>query len=70
MQEHNITPEDSLFDRPSEDTNIVCFLDAVKYLHPLTPSVILRLAERFSISPECLVILIEFCRNGGGLQWN
>jgi len=70
MQEHNSTFKKSLSISNYKDTDIVCFLIAAKYLKPLSNSVVIKLANRFSITPEHLVILIEVSRKGGGLIWN
>lgn len=69
MQEHYPTPGNSLQSQ-SKDTNIQAFLACVRHLQPLSNTVVLLLSERFSVSPEHLVILIEISRKGGGVIWN
>lgn len=64
------TPSNSLQNRQSEDTNIYSFLQCVQYLNPLTDNAILRLSERFLISPECMAALIDISLRGGLLSWN
>lgn len=64
------TPSNSLRNRQSEDTNIYSFLQCVQYLNPLTDNAILKLSERFLITPECLAALIDISLRGGMLLWN
>jgi hypothetical protein len=68
MQEHNITPNNTT--EQDKDTNIVCFLETVNHLQPLSDSLIERLAERFSVTLKLLKTLIEFSKKGGGISWN
>ncbi len=70
MQEHKQTPNNNLLKRQAKDTNIICFIDAAKYCQPLPKSLVIRLAQRFSVTPEHLVILIEISCKGGCLVWN
>lgn len=48
-----------LHKRPSKDTILNCFLQCVKYLYPISDNAIIRLSERFAITPEYLAALIE-----------
>ncbi len=69
MQEHNTTPN-KISKRQVKDTNIFCFIDAAKYCQPLPKSLVIKLAQRFSVTPEHLVVLIEISCKGGCLVWN
>ena len=69
MQEHNTTPN-KISKRQGKDTNIICFIDAAKYCQPLPKSLVIKLAQRFSVTPEHLVVLIEISCKGGCLVWN
>jgi hypothetical protein len=69
MQEHNTTPN-NISKRQAKDTNILCFIDAAKYCQPMPKSLVAKLAQKFSVTPEHLVILIEISCKGGALVWN
>ncbi len=64
------TPNKSLFIQHSEDTKISSFLQCVQYLNPLTEIAIIKLSQRFFITPEQLALLIEISMTGGGSLWN
>jgi len=63
MNNHNITPENSLTSQ-SKDTNIYAFLKAVPELKDLSQQCIYKLAERFKVNPDALAFLINITANG------
>ena len=68
MQKHNnSTPNIS---HNGRSVNPFIFISCVSSLYPLSNTLIVRLSERFSISPESLVILIELARKEVGIVWN
>jgi len=70
MQQHNQPPSNSLPKIYCKDTDINSFIKVTKYLKPLPISVMDKLAKRFSVAPEHIVILIELAAKGGGFIWN
>lgn len=48
-----------------EGINVLAFLKAVGHLNPLGGGIITKLAERFSIEPEMLCLLIKIAIDGG-----
>ncbi len=49
----------------STDTNICAFLQAVPNLKVLNEQSIIKLSERFTVSPESFALLISIAVNGG-----
>ena len=64
------TLANSLHFEHSEDTKIISFLQCVQYLNPLTEKAIIKLSQRFFISPEQLALLIDISLKEGALLWN
>ncbi len=51
-------------------TNVYTFLKAVPHLKAMNRHLVLKLAERFKISPESFSILINVAANGGAYYEN
>lgn len=69
MNKFTSTPNKSL-DSQSKDTNICAFLKTVPNLKALSRQSVLKLAERFTISPESFSLLISIASNGGAYYEN
>ncbi|WP_162793565.1 hypothetical protein [Runella rosea] len=54
----------------AKDTNVLAFLKAVSYLEKLNYSTVQLLAQRFTLSPEMLALLLNIAAKGGALYDN
>jgi hypothetical protein len=52
------------------NNNIAAFLHAVPHIQQISNKAILKLSERFSISPDMLALLIKIATDGGGICEN
>ncbi|OIQ16608.1 MAG: hypothetical protein BM557_09865 [Flavobacterium sp. MedPE-SWcel] len=64
------TPDDFLYKRQSKYTNSYAFLLVVKHLNLIPNQLIIKLSQRFRVSPETLVLLINIYRKEGGQYEN
>lgn len=65
MNNTNTPSEIFLNSDKNKDTNICAFLKVVPHLKAVSQQSIYKLAERFTINPELLTLLISIAVNGG-----
>ena len=67
---NNATSANYLLSRCDKYTKLEAFLSVIPHLQGLNNSLLLKLADRFSISPDILALLINLAAKGGAYYGN
>jgi hypothetical protein len=59
------TSNNSYSFKQRKDTNIFPFLCSVSHLNTISKGLIIKLSQRFNISPDAMALLISTAVNGG-----
>ncbi len=59
------TSRNSLTIKQRKDTNIFLFLNCVPHFKTISEGLILKLSQRFCITPDAMALLINTAVNGG-----